>query len=953
MLPNHNLQKMKSNFFLFIHLLLVVALVPEADAQNILSNRLQNDKISGKDNPVVDFSVSLNLIPVGNSVMFNDLTTGSPLSWVWTFEGGEPNSYSGKIPPPVYYNLAGNYNVTLTVTFPDDLIITEEKQDFIQVMNYPEGWTYTATSNSHLISVPVTVTFPLSELTAGDFIGVFYTDQTGMEKCGGAVIWDTIHNKGLVAFGDDATTPDIKEGFDEGEDFLWKAWSASINEVSYALAGYDISLPNYDGKFASNGLSALQTFTFPVPPPVSVTAFASPETSCQGSSVQLNATVTGGSGDFLFAWTSIPPGFTSQEQNPLVYPVMSTTYLVTVTDGFTQDESEVSVAVTLLPLVNAGCDITLCENEFASLNATAQNHCGVFWQTSGDGVFNNPGTLFTNYTPGQGDLLAGFTELCLTALPCEPCTEPVMDFITIEYVDLPEADIIPENVTICETENFELTGLVSVENAASVEWVSSGDGIFIPDNSLPEPVYIPGPQDLSMGCVVLGISAAPFVPCSMPAEDSLLLCFSLVPFVDLGPDATVCENELILLTATVQNGCSYEWETMGDGYFDDPWIAGPQYIPGELDLQNGYFQLCLNVSACEPCFGTVSDCITIQIEQNPEVNILPEELIICGIDSLNLEGLVEAENYSAIQWESSGDGTFYPGADILSPVYLPGPVDITTGCIQLTVFAQPLMVCSTTASDAMQLCFQKLPVVALEGDATICEGDNLMLNPVVENYCDLIWETTGDGFFDNPASASAFYTPGVDDISDGSVELCLTLFPCEPCIEPAQECLTLTIGKKQTIIIPAGWSGISGYIDPFNNDIQTIMAPAIEKLITIYNPEGGTYSPLLMLYTLEFWDRLSGYVIKTSGETQITLCGNNPVSKTIQLDQGWNLIPVLSENDVPVAELFEPFMDQLIIIREVAGLGMYYPAYGIESLTQLQSGKSYLVKVASPITLNF
>jgi C1A family cysteine protease len=81
--------------------------------------------------PVADFSADPTTIQVGNSVQFTDLTTNSPTSWDWTFEGGTPSSSSSQN-PQVTYNTIGTYNVTLTAenAVGSD---TETKTDYITV----------------------------------------------------------------------------------------------------------------------------------------------------------------------------------------------------------------------------------------------------------------------------------------------------------------------------------------------------------------------------------------------------------------------------------------------------------------------------------------------------------------------------------------------------------------------------------------------------------------------------------------------------------------------------------------------------------------------------------------------------------------------------------------------------------------------------------------------------
>lgn len=65
--------------------------------------------------PVAGFTVSDSTITLGQSVTFTDVSGGQIDSWFWEFERGNPETFTGQIPPPVTYNIMGAYDVTLTV----------------------------------------------------------------------------------------------------------------------------------------------------------------------------------------------------------------------------------------------------------------------------------------------------------------------------------------------------------------------------------------------------------------------------------------------------------------------------------------------------------------------------------------------------------------------------------------------------------------------------------------------------------------------------------------------------------------------------------------------------------------------------------------------------------------------------------------------------------------------
>ncbi len=98
----------------------------------------------------------------------------------------------------------------------------------------PPGWEYENTSEVHIISVftssnPNFCGVPLGQ---GDYIGVFYVDDFGELKCGGAGMWTGINNTPVIAQGDDQTTPE-KDGFDYGETFNWKIFRWTADQMEY------------------------------------------------------------------------------------------------------------------------------------------------------------------------------------------------------------------------------------------------------------------------------------------------------------------------------------------------------------------------------------------------------------------------------------------------------------------------------------------------------------------------------------------------------------------------------------------------------------------------------------------------------------------------------------------------------------------------------------------------
>ncbi len=99
-----------------------------------------------------------------------------------------------------------------------------------------------------------------------------------------------------------------------------------------------------------------------------VTASATPAQVCPGAAVQLNAIPASGSG-YTYSWTSVPAGFTSSLQNPVVNPTVSTSYIVTITNGTCTSSDTTDVSVAALTVAASASPQQICPGGTSQLNA--------------------------------------------------------------------------------------------------------------------------------------------------------------------------------------------------------------------------------------------------------------------------------------------------------------------------------------------------------------------------------------------------------------------------------------------------------------------------------------------------------------------------------------------------------------------------------------------------------
>jgi hypothetical protein len=458
--------------------------------------------------------------------------------------------------------------------------------------------------------------------------------------------------------------------------------------------------------------------------------------------------------------------------------------------------SEMIINILPVPTANAGNDQQICAGEQVQLSAIATNFASVVWSTSGDGVFNNPSALNAMYTPGAADLQNGFVTLCLKAISAAACAD-ALSCIEIEIQKSPIANAGADAV-ICQNQTYQLSGTASNNNG--VLWSTAGDGSFN-NATLPNAIYTPGANDKSQGSVVLSLKAFANGVCDN-AFDAMLLTIQPAPVINAGADFTICESNFAQLIATGTKYSSLAWTTAGDGTFNNASLANATYFPGSQDKMMGYANLTITAQGISPC-TQISDGLKITLQPNPEIAAL-ENVAICPGQTITVVAV--AAHYQSVFWSTTGDGTFAT-PQALSSVYYPGANDVAAGGADLCITATGRFACENTMA-CMQLTIISLPEVAAGNDVTICNTANVALSAQASKFESLQWTTTGDGTFSTTTALVSIYTPGNNDIAEGSAKICLNAFAENGCGQ-SQDCLVITLqtpptadaGEDQTLCV--------------------------------------------------------------------------------------------------------------------------------------------------------
>ena len=395
----------------------------------------------------VTASATPSTINVGQSTQLNVVASGGtpPYSYSWT---SVPAGFTSNLqtPPPVSpivntkyvahvtggtqtktdtAYLTVNIGVVATAT-PSSINVGQTSQLNVTASGGTGIYTYSWTSipvgfTSNLQTPP-----PVSPIINTKYIahvtsGALVMTDTAKVTLGFSVL--AASNPSNITAGQSSQLSAVPTGGSGTYSYSWTSIPAGFTSNMQNPIVYPTQTTQYIVSCNDGSLTRLDTTI------VSVTlniltahATATPSVICAGQTSQLNVSATGGSLTYTYSWTSIPVGFTSNIQNPVVSPTVTTKYIAHVNDGYTSVNDTTLVTVTPVPSVAAGSDTTFCTwaNQIP-LHGTAASYSSVLWSTSGTGTFSSNSSLSTTYYPSAQDKTNAAVNLTLTAYPLSPC----------------------------------------------------------------------------------------------------------------------------------------------------------------------------------------------------------------------------------------------------------------------------------------------------------------------------------------------------------------------------------------------------------------------------------------------------------------------------------------------------------------------------------------------------
>lgn len=118
---------------------------------------------------------------------------------------------------------------------------------------------------------------------------------------------------------------------------------------------------------------------------------------------------------------------------------------------------------------NAGEDGETCANAAFPVNGAASGYTSVEWTTMGDGTFEVPNALATNYTPGEQDIIDGNVILTLTAF--DNGGNDISDDLVLVILPIAEIPAMPSGPDTVYVLSTPVTTFTTEAGTINNEWI--------------------------------------------------------------------------------------------------------------------------------------------------------------------------------------------------------------------------------------------------------------------------------------------------------------------------------------------------------------------------------------------------------------------------------------------------------------------------------------------------
>jgi gliding motility-associated-like protein len=537
--------------------------------------------------------------------------------------------------------------------------------------------------------------------SSADSLGIVLVTRTGFE---GDFLLNG--NAGLITAGMFQTVPGTS-GLYKAARIFFNTSEVPVNSHNLLVNSADIfTMATITGGGTNTGASYAYNTDF------YATAFSQAgldDTVCANVSYTLNGSVGGGAvtgawssngyGSFQNGLNSVPNNYVPSPLDTLISPIR----IILSTTGFCPIARDtLYLEITPAPLVNANTDQSVCENNSViQLNGIVGGGAATgVWTSNGSGTFlPDSSTLNADYVPSPADITAGTIQFILTSTNAVSCAM-VSDTMEVNFTAAATVEAGPDSLVVCANNaNVSLSGTVSGPTNTG-KWLSSGTGIFSPNNSSLNCTYIPSTADTTAGFIWLYLESTSNGNC-LPVQDSIYVSITNAPKVDAGPNQLKCSNSsLVQLNASVTGGpFGGVWSGGSGTYSPSNSSLNAVYTPTAAEVSGGSIVLTLTSTNNGTC-NVVSDVIQINFVAPPFANFSGTNVcegLLNVFTDFSLPGSGTLTNWAWRFQTGQTSGLQNPTYNFVNPGSYPVELIVTNsnGCkdtvsISVSVFDKPL-----------------------------------------------------------------------------------------------------------------------------------------------------------------------------------------------------------------------------------------------------------------------
>lgn len=427
---------------------------------------------------------------------------------------------------------------------------------------------------------------------------------------------------------------------------------------------------------------------------------------CLGESVNLDGTDVAGA---TYAWTSDPPGFISSDNNPVVSPTVSTTYYVSVNNGFCPLPGLDSVHVTVYtnPVINVANDTSICQGANVILGATtAQDGVTYSWTPNTDLDDNEIANPLATPTATQLYILEAINGAC-----------EVYDSVDVNVIEISVNIANPNQDTFALCQGSIVTLQANASPAGTqIHWSGSTG---MPLDSVTNNITVQ-PLSSTLYTATVSVPGCIRTQTVFVAVDSLPDVLAIVP-----DDSIICQGQLIILQTQ-----AYEPSAFPNITHSWTPLSGQQSSDTLLNLVIQPSVTTTYIRVTENGLCTSVDSARITVIPVAGITVTPTDPVVCAGDPVQLTAA--GAGVTDFTWAPPGG---------LSCTDCPNPIATVTNTSTFAVTGE-VQGCPTGGS--VTITVAPSPTYQFPGDQSLCPGESVTLNEAPSNTFTYVWTSSNN-----------------------------------------------------------------------------------------------------------------------------------------------------------------------------------------------------------------